>query len=65
MIIKTEYADFICFADVLKFMQLENKDKIFIQSADWWGIECVLNKQGITLSIDQIDQIVNAPDSEV
>lgn len=50
MVIKTEYGDFGSFKDIETFMRLEDRLHIHIESAVYWGIECILSKEGITLS---------------
>ena len=55
MNIYTEFGDFVRFKDVATFMRLENKNTIFISSADWWGAEFVKNT---TFTKDEIRQII-------
>lgn len=43
MNIKTEFGNFMRLSDLFTFMRIENKDKIFVKSADYWGAEFITN----------------------
>lgn len=58
MILSTQYGNFGSFKDLLTFMCLEEKESVFISECDWWGISCILNKNGSTFSYAEIEQIV-------
>lgn len=43
MTIATEFGNFGSFKDLSVFMRLEEKVSVFISSADWWGINCIIS----------------------
>ena len=55
MNIETEFGNFMRFKDLATFMRLENKDTVFISSADWLGAEFV---RDATFTQNEIRQII-------
>ena len=55
MNIETEFGNFMRFKDLATFMRLENKDTVFISSADGWGAGFIKNT---TFTQDEIRQII-------
>lgn len=64
MIILTEFGNFGSFKDLEIFMRLENKDSVKIESADYWGLECIIQKNGIILSKAEIEQIIKGGEKD-
>lgn len=59
MTIATEFGNFGSFKDLSIFMRLEEKASVFISSADWWGINCIISSRGTTFMRKEIEEIVN------
>lgn len=59
MTIVTEFGNFGSFKDLSIFMRLEDKASVFISSADWWGINCIISPRGTTFTRKEIEEIVN------
>ena len=60
MTIATEFGNFGSFKDLSIFMRLEGKASVFISSADWWGINCIISPHGTAFTREEIEEIVNA-----
>lgn len=60
MTIATEFGNFGSFKDLNTFMRLERKDSVFISSADYWGINCIISRDGLVLTKREVEKIVNA-----
>ena len=60
MLIRTEYGDFANFRSLMLYMSEENKTSVFISSCNYYGVECIVLKKGMTFSIDEICEIVTS-----
>ncbi len=58
MDIHTELGIFRRFEDLLRYMDDEGKDSVFISSCYYYGLECLVFKNGMTFSRDEIYQMV-------
>ena len=60
MTIATEFGNFGSFKDLNTFMRLEGKASVFVSSADYWGINCIISRDGLVLTKREVEKIVNA-----
>lgn len=58
MTIATEFGNFGSFKDLNTFMRLEGKSTVFVSSADYWGINCIISRQGTVLTKKDIENIL-------
>lgn len=58
MTIATEFGNFGSFKDLNTFMRLEGKSSVFVSSADYWGINCIISRSGMTLTKKEVEQII-------
>lgn len=58
MTIATEFGNFGSFKDLNTFMRLEEKTTVFVSSADYWGINCIISHQGTVLTKKDVENIL-------
>lgn len=58
MTIATEFGNFGSFKDLNAFMRLEGKASVFVSSADYWGINCIISRQGTVLTKKDVENIL-------
>lgn len=57
MTISTEFGNFGSFKDLNTFMRLESKESVFVSSADYWGINCIISRRGTVFTKKEIEEI--------
>ena len=58
MIIATEFGNFGSFKDLHTFMRIEKKASVHIDSADYWGINCIISRNGTDFTMNDIEEIL-------
>lgn len=58
MIIATEFGNFGSFKDLHTFMRIEKKVSVHIDFADYWGINCIISRNGTDFTMNDIEEIL-------
>lgn len=58
MTIATTYGNFGSFKDLHTFMRIEKKVSVHIESVDYWGINCIISRNGADLTMNDIEKIL-------